>query len=49
MKKIASVDFLIHALTKYPKGPSILGNLHLKEFEQTSSLLQSFWKHQYLM
>ena len=25
-----------------PKGPGILGNLQLKEFEQTSSLLQMF-------
>ena len=25
-----------------PKGPGILDNLHLKEFEQTSSLLQMF-------
>ena len=30
VKKNASVDFLIHVLTNDPKGPSILGNLHLK-------------------
>ena len=30
IKKNASVDFLIHVLTNDPKGPSILGNLHLK-------------------
>ena len=32
-----------------PKGPSILGNLHLEVFEETSSLLQMFRKQQYLL